>query len=161
MNISLRPGRPDDGEPCGSICYEAFRAIADQHNFPHDFPNPEVAAGFLSELLSRSDVYSVVAEVDGRIVDSNFLWENAIIAGVGPITVDPAVQNLAVGKRLMEDVIERAHDRRFAGIRLVQAAYHNRSLSLYTKLGFDTREPLSTIQGPAIGLEIPGHAVRP
>ena len=43
---------------------------------------------------------------------------------------------------------------------LVQAAYHNRSLSLYTKLGFDTREPLSAIQGQALGLEIPGHHVR-
>ena len=160
MEIGLRAGRPEDSVPCGSICYEAFKAIADQHNFPRDFPSPEVAAGFLSGLLSRSDVYSVVAEVDGRVVGSNFLWESAIIAGVGPITVDPTVQNLAVGRRLMDDVIERAMGRRFAGIRLVQAAYHNRSLSLYTKLGFDTREPLSTIQGPALGLEIPGLAVR-
>ena len=61
----------------------------------------------------------------------------------------------------MEDVIRRAQDRRFAGVRLVQAAYHNRSLSLYTKLGFDAREPLTTLQGPAIGLKIPGRAVRP
>ena len=160
MNINLRAGRADDGEPCGFICYEAFRKIADQHNFPHDFPTPKAAAGLLSQLFSRSDIYSVVAEVDGRMVGSNFLWENAMIAGVGPITVDPALQNVAVGKRLMEYVMRRAQDRRFAGVRLVQAAYHNRSLSLYTKLGFDTREPLSTIQGPAIGLEIPGHAVR-
>jgi len=42
----------------------------------------------------------------------------------------------------------------------VQAAYHNRTLSLYAKLGFDTREPLSNLQGPAIELEIPGYAVR-
>ncbi|HEX5735670.1 MAG TPA: GNAT family N-acetyltransferase [Blastocatellia bacterium] len=161
MDISLRAGRPEDSGPCGIICYEAFKTIADQHNFPRDFPNPEVAAGFLSELLPRSDVYSVVAEVDGRIVGSNFLWENAIIAGVGPITVDPTVQNLAVGKRLMEDVLARAQSRGFAGVRLVQAAYHNRSLSLYTKLGFDTREPLSIVQGPALGLEISSHGVRP
>lgn len=160
MNINLRAGRSNDSEACGFICYEAFRRVADQHNFPPDFANPEVAAGLLSQLFSRSDIYSVVAEVDGRIAGSNFLWENGVIAGVGPITVDPAVQNVAVGKRLMEAAMLRAHERRFAGIRLVQAAYHNRSLSLYTKLGFDTREPLSTIQGPAIGLEIPGHAVR-
>jgi hypothetical protein len=44
---------------------------------------------------------------------------------------------------------------------LVQAAYHNRSLSLYTKLGFDAREPLSNLQGPAINQQIPGYAVRP
>jgi hypothetical protein len=60
----------------------------------------------------------------------------------------------------MLDVIQRARDRHFAGIRLVQAAYHGRSLSLYTKLGFDTREPLSTMQGPALQMEIAGHPVR-
>jgi predicted N-acetyltransferase YhbS len=161
MNISLRAGRPDDAETCGKICYEAFKALADQHNFPLDFPNPSVTVGLLSLLFSRSDIYSVVAEVEGRVVGSNFLWENGIVAGVGPVTVDPAVQNVALGRRLMDDVMRRAQERRFAGVRLVQAAYHNRSLSLYTKLGFDTREPLSVIQGPAIGLEILGHSVRP
>jgi hypothetical protein len=30
----------------------------------------------------------------------------------------------------------------------VQAAYHNRSLALYSKLGFVVREPLSLMQGP-------------
>jgi predicted N-acetyltransferase YhbS len=161
MNISLRAGKPSDAETCGSICYEAFEAIADQHNFPHDFPDPSEAVGLLSQLFSRSDIYSVVAEVDGRVVGSNFLWENAIVAGLGPVTVDPSVQNVALGRRLMDDVMWRAQERRFAGVRLVQAAYHNRSLSLYTKLGFDTREPLSVIQGPAIRLEILGHSVRP
>jgi hypothetical protein len=43
---------------------------------------------------------------------------------------------------------------------LVQAAYHNRSLSLYTKLGFDTREPLSTIQGAPLGGTVASHQVR-
>ena len=141
MDVILRTGKPDDAETCGSICYEAFKAIAEQHNFPQDFPAPEVAVGFLSRMFPRGDIYSVVAEVDGRIVGSNFLWENAVIAGVGPITVDPAVQNIAVGKQLMDDVMRRAQEGRFAGVRLVQAAYHNRSLSLYTKLGFDRESP--------------------
>lgn len=160
MNVNLRVGKLDDATTCGSICYKAFTAIADQHNFPHDFPNPEAAIGLLSELLSRNDIYSVVAEVDGRVVGSNFLWENAVVAGVGPITIDPELQNVAVGRRLMEDVLRRARDRSFVGVRLVQAAYHNRSLSLYTKLGFDSREPLSTIQGQALGLTVEGHKVR-
>lgn len=160
MNINLRVGRPDDAGICGSICYKAFNAIADQHNFPHDFPNQEAAIGLLSELFSRGDIYSVVAEVDGRVAGSNFLWENAVVAGVGPITIDPDLQNVAVGRQLMENIMRRAQDRSFVGVRLVQAAYHNRSLSLYTKLGFDTREPLSTIQGPPIGMTIQGHEVR-
>jgi predicted N-acetyltransferase YhbS len=153
-NISLRAGRPEDAEACGAICYEAFKVIAERHNFPPDFPSAEVAAGLLSELFSRGEVYSVVAEVDGKIVGSNFLWENGIIAGVGPITVSPAAQNGAIGRELMEDVIGRAQSQRFAGVRLVQAAYHNRSLSLYTKLGFDAREPLSVLQGAALRMDL-------
>src|SRR6185503_2296286 len=83
-----------------------------------------------------------------------------LIAGVGPITVDPTVQNSSIGRQLMENVLRRARDRRFAGIRLLQSAYHNRSLSLYTKLGFDAQEPISNLQGPRLGVQIPGHAVR-
>ena len=161
MNFQIRSMKQEDVDACGRICYEAFKTIAERHNFPPDFPSPEVAAGLLSQLLSRDDVYSVVAEMDGRVVGSNFLWETAVIAGVGPITVDPAVQNGAIGRRLMDDVMKRAEERRSAGVRLVQAAYHNRSLSLYTKLGFDTREPLSVLQGSALGIEIPGFKVRP
>jgi predicted N-acetyltransferase YhbS len=160
MNITLRAGKPEDANICGQICYEAFTSIAGQHNFPPDFPEPNVAVDLLSQLLSRSDIYSVVAEADGRVVGSNFLWENAVIAGVGPITIDPSAQNAALGRRLMDAVMRRAQEKQFAGIRLVQAAYHSRSLSLYTKLGFDTREPLSTLQGAPLNVEIPGHAVR-
>ena len=101
-------------------------------------------------ILSRDDVYSVVAEAEGRIVGSNFLWESDSIAGVGPITIRPSAQNGSIGRRLMEGVLERARTKRFAGVRLVQSAYHNRSLSLYTKLGFDAREPLSVMQGPTL-----------
>jgi hypothetical protein len=61
----------------------------------------------------------------------------------------------------MEDVLQRVEDQQLAGVRLVQAAYHNRSLSLYTKLGFNVREPLSQIQGPAINVRFPGYDVRP
>jgi hypothetical protein len=44
---------------------------------------------------------------------------------------------------------------------LVQAAYHNRSLSLYTKLGFVVREPLSIMQGQPLTVQILGYIVRP
>src|SRR4051794_29066494 len=160
MDIILRPGRPEDAAACGTICYEAFKSISLQHNFPADFPSPEAGIGLVSHIFTRSDVYSVVAEVDGRVAGSNFLWELAPIAGVGPITVDPTVQNGSIGRRLMEDVLRRVRDQQFAGVRLVQSAYHNRSLSLYTKLGFDAREPLSNIGGNALRLEIPGHSGR-
>ena len=142
MGLSLRPGTPGDARACASICHAAFAAIAGRHAFPPDFTDPEAAEQLTAFLLAHDRIHSVVAEVDGRVVGSNFLWETAAVAGVGPITVDPAAQDGAVGRRLMEAVLARARERRFAGVRLVQAAYHGRSLSLYTNLGFDAREPL-------------------
>ena len=145
----------------GRICYEAFGTISEAHNFPPDFPSAESATGLISMLLANPAVYSVVAEDAGRnVIGSNFLWELDAVAGVGPITVDPAVQNSAIGRALMEDVLRRAEEKRFVSVRLVQAAFHSRSLALYTKLGFDTVEPLSNIQGAPLGLKIEGYDVR-
>lgn len=160
-SVSLRRGTIDDATAAGAICYEAFKNISEHHNFPPDFPNAEAGIGLLSLMLSRPDIYSVVAEMGARVVGSNFLWEDGQIAGIGPITVDPAVQNSSVGRSLMDDVLRRARQQEFAGVRLVQAAYHNRSLSLYTKLGFDTREPLSVFQGLPLNIAEPGRVVRP
>ena len=161
MNFILRPGKPEDAEACGAICYNAFKAIADAHHFPPDFPDTEMAVGLMNFGFSNSGIYSVVAEADGLIVGSNFLWESSFVGGVGPITVDPTCQNAEVGKKLMENVLHRAEDLKLASVRLVQAAYHNRSLALYTKLGFDVKEPLSVIQGTPPGIHFPGYDVRP
>ena len=54
----------------------------------------------------------------------------------------------------------RAVDRGAPGVRLVQAAYHNRSLALYAKLGFSVQESLPCMQGPAVSMPVPGYAVR-
>lgn len=126
MRFTLRQGRPEDAPECGKICYEAFKMISESHNFPPDFPSVEAATGLMTAILPKSDVYSVVAESAGRILGSNFLWEDTI-AGVGPITVDPAVQNSTIGRRLMHHVLDYSRRNSFAGVRLVQAAFHNRS----------------------------------
>ena len=143
------------------ICYRAFSTINGEHNFPPDLPQPEIAIGVLSSMFSHPGFYCVVAELDGQIVGSNCLDERSSIAGVGPITVDPAVQNRGTGRELMLAVMQRASERNAPGIRLVQAAFHNRSLSLYTKLGYDAVEPLSVMQGAPIKKGFEGFAVRP
>lgn len=160
MEVTLRPGRRDDGNECGRILYEAFKSIADQHNFLPDFPSVAVAQGRVAGLLAHPGFYSVVAEVEGKVAGSNFLDERSIIAGVGPITVEPRFMNLKIGRRLMEAVMARAAQRAFPGVRLVQIAYHYRSLALYTALGFDARETLSAMQGKPLGLRMSGYEVR-
>lgn len=161
MTLVLRPATPADAEPCGRICHAAFTRINAEHGFPPDFPNADVAIAVLSMCFAHPGFHGVVAEGNGRIVGSNVLDERSAIAGVGPITVDPDVQNAGVGHRLMEHVLARAAARGFPGVRLVQAAFHNRSLSLYTKLGFEAREPLSCMQGPPLRMALPGYHVRP
>jgi predicted N-acetyltransferase YhbS len=143
MSIVLRPGTAADAAACGTICYEAFKAICTAHNFPPDFPSPEVASGLLSMLLAHPSFYSVVAEGEGRIVGSNFLDERSCIAGVGPITVDPTGQNRGVGGRLMQDVLDRAARQQKAGLRLLQSGFHNRSLCLYIFILSSVSAPVS------------------
>ena len=159
--LAIRRATPADAEVCGKICFEAFGNLAIHHNFPRDFPTPEVPINILSMMFSHAGFYCVVAEQDGKVIGSNCLDERTSIAGVGPITIDPSVQNRTAGRQLMQAVMTRATERKFAGIRLVQAAYHNRSLSLYAKLGFVVREPLACMQGAAIQMTPAAYRVRP
>jgi len=159
--LVIRRATPADAAVCGRICFEAFTALANKHNFPPDFPAADIPTHVLSMMFSHPSFFCVVAEQDGMVVGSNCLDERTPIAGVGPITIDPGAQNRSVGRQLMQAVMGRAADRKFAGVRLVQAAYHNRSLSLYAKLGFVVREPLACMQGTPIQKTPLGYHVRP
>lgn len=158
--VTIRRAKPEDAPECGRICYEAFTQINMRHGFLPDFPGPDMAIGVLSMMFSHPGFYTVVAELHGKIAGSNCLDERTPIAGVGPITIDPRVQNQGIGRRLMQAVLDRASEKGFAGVRLLQAAFHNRSLSLYAKLGFDMREFMSVMQGPPISKPLEGYRVR-
>ena len=162
MDIVIRRGEVEDAAQCTTIFYEAFKANAERHNFPNEIAPPDSrTVSSWAKRFSHPGYYEVVAELDGRIVGSNFLDERDPIAGVGPLTVDPLAQDNGVGQRLMEEVLLHSAEKRHPGVRLVQAAYNRRSLVLYTKLGFQVREMLVSMQGPPLRLQIPGHNVRP
>jgi predicted N-acetyltransferase YhbS len=165
----LRPGRIEDADKVGKIIFEAFSAVANKHSFPPDFSSVDVARGLASSLLANPRFYSIVAEDNtsnggedkDSIVGSNFLDERSnIVAGVGPLTIDPKYQNKGTGRQLMINVLERAKNKNFPAIRLLQASYHSRSLALYATLGFEVREPISNMQGKPIQEAIPGRSVR-
>ena len=157
--FALREATPADAADCGRIIYEAFRDVAERHGFPPDFPSVEVATELAESFIAHPSIFAVVAEAeDGAVIGSNFLDERDAVRGIGPITVDLAVQGAGVGRRLMEAVLERGHDA--ATIQLQQDAYNARSLALYAALGFDVKHPTALLAGtPAEPLE-PGYAVR-
>src|SRR5215510_6087115 len=158
-SLVIRRSTPADVDACAQICYDAFTTINALHNFPPDFPAPDVAKQVMAMMFGHPGFFCVVAEQNGTIIGSNCLDERTPIAGVGPITVDPSAQNARAGRLLMQAVMDRAAEKNFAGIRLVQAAFHSRSMSLYAKLGFDIREPLAVMQGSAIGKVPSGYSV--
>ena len=154
--VTVRQINAADTEACARICFEAFGAIHDHHRFPRDFPTLEMARDMIEALISDPSIWGVAAEVDGRVVGSNFLHEGDPIAGIGPIAVDPEHRH-GVGRRLMEAAIERG--KQAPGIRLVQDAFNMRSLALYESLGFDVKEPLAVVggkpsSGPAQDMEV-------
>jgi GNAT superfamily N-acetyltransferase len=144
---------------CGRICYEAFRAITSEHHFPMDWRSEETAVRVIAARLTHRSSYGVVAEVDGRVVGSAFLKEHRPVGGIGPVTVTPQLQGGQVGRWMMEHLIVRARALGLCGTRLVQAAYNAQSLALYTKLGFQVREPLACLHGNPIALRMRGFAV--
>jgi predicted N-acetyltransferase YhbS len=155
--VTLRAVEPRDAEACAQILFDAFGGFHDHHRFPRDFPVLEAAVGMMGMSIPHPSIWGVVAEIDGRIVGSNFLDERDPIRAVGPITVDPESQAVGVGRKLMEAVMERGEAA--PGIRLLQDAFNMRSLSLYQSLGFDLKEPAAVVSGkprsgPAQGVDV-------
>lgn len=160
MEVTLRQPTEADVPTLGRIHYEAFRGIEEPHGFWNPaFINPETSTQGIAAMVANRGLWGVVAERDGQILGSNFLDERDPVRGIGPITVDPNLQNAGVGRRLMQAVLERA--RGAVSIRLVQESFHMRSLSLYTTLSFDTVEPLIVMGGKPRSGPVSAVEVRP
>jgi predicted N-acetyltransferase YhbS len=146
---------------CGKIMYEAFKGIAEQHNFPPDIPSAEVAGRLLTELMNAPGFDAFVAEEDGQIIGSIFVSRRSPVGGISVLTIDPKAQNRSVGRRLMRHGMKALAESGHARQQLVQAGYHNRSLCLYAKLGFVASEMLSNMTGDPVQADFPTHSVRP
>jgi predicted N-acetyltransferase YhbS len=153
--LHIREATADDAGACARIMFDAFESLARAHNFPIEPGTPEFTDFQMKSMLSTAGIFGLVAERDGEILGSALEDERGRIVGIGPVSVDPAVQDAGVGRALMLALLRRSREREAAAVRLVQTAYHYRSLALYAKLGFAIREPLSVFQ------RAPHHAATP
>jgi GNAT superfamily N-acetyltransferase len=151
-HITIRSIQASDAEACGRIGYEAHSAIAAAHNYPPEQPSVEFSTGLINMKLNDPNAWGALGESEGRIVGSIFLntFPPAPVAVIGPLTVNPSAEG-RVGRELMIAALGEARKRGFDQVRLVQSPSHFRSLALYTKMGFNVREPLVLIQGKSIG----------
>lgn len=159
--IAVREATVEDADGCARIFYDAFESIAGRHNFPVEPSSREFVRFKVSDMLSGEGFVGLIAERDGDVLGSAFVDQRASIGGVGPVTVDPAAQDDGIGRALMQAALDHERNRGAVGVRLVQSAYHSRSLALYAKLGFVVREPLSVLQGSPPAPGTPGRSVRP
>ncbi len=159
MTATIRAANAGDAAACGNVMYEAFNSAAERHGFAPDFPNPAAAVEFAAVLTSHPAIFGVVAQLEGKVVGSNFLWERDPIRGLGPIAIDPRYQGAGIGRALMQAVLDRAVDA--AGVRLVQEPQNTASVALYASLGFVVREPLVLLQGKPQDKPVAARPVRP
>lgn len=159
--LKIREVTADDAGTCARVMFDAFETLATRHAFPVEAGTRELTDFQLKAMLATDGIFGLVAERDSEIVGSAMQDERGTIVGIGPVSVDPAAADDGAGRALMEALLQRSRDRDAAGVRLVQTAYNYRSLSLYAKLGFAVREPLSVFQGSPNSAAIPGATTRP
>ncbi len=146
MGINIQRVRQEHTPTLARICYEAFGSLQDRHSVERDFDSVETAGMMVGLFASRPDFAGFVALDGTTILGSNFIQFSDPVAGVGPITIDPAAQARGAGKALMLAVMDEAKRRGVAQVRLMQETINTTSLSLYTKLGFDWRECCSLLR---------------
>lgn len=159
--LDIRQARADDASGCARVFFDAFHAVGTRHGFPIDPASRESADSQMQSMLATEGITGLLALRDGMIIGSAFTDERGPIVGVGPVTVEPSLQDVGVGRALMQAVLDRERQRGVAGVRLVQAAYYCQSLALYVKLGFITREPISVFQGDPLQGSTSCRRIRP
>ena len=161
MPLTLRLGRPDDADRCGMISYEAFQTIAEHHRFPPDSAAPERTVANFARRLSTPGYQSSSPSWTAILSAVMSSMSARPSSGWGPSRSTPRSKTAPLGASSMQAALQRVAERQAPGVRLVQAAYHTRSLALYATLGFEVREPLVTLQGPPLAVQSPSYAVRP
>ena len=157
--MEIRQAVASDAEACGRIMHSAFRGIAETHGFPPDIPSDEMGSGLAAALIASPTVYAYVAEQDGRVVGSNFVFEGDAIRSMGPLTIEPALQGAGIGRKLVQTTVERT--RGALGVRFCADAFNPGSVPMYASLGFEVKEPLLLMRGTCRNPPAPGYAVRP
>src|SRR3990170_1592892 len=138
---------PDQAEAVGTLVYEAFKEIAERHNFEPAFATPQLAQLFIRLLAQTEGYQSYLLVDDGRPVACNFGDERDEVVGVGPVAVAVDQQGRGLGRRVMAALLERAERNGFRSVRLGPGAYNIQSFSLYHNLGFNVTDMLANVRG--------------
>jgi len=149
--FSIRAACAGDAAACAATAYAAHARVSAIHNFPSELPTLQIATRFIRSKLENPRCRGYVAQKDGYVVGSVFVTgvADCPVGAIGPLTVEP-IHEGGVGAALMQEAVAEAARMGIAQLRLIQSPAHLRSLALYTKAGFDLREPLLVVTNTAL-----------
>jgi len=159
IEITVRPAQPSDLQAGAPLIYEGFKAAADRHGFEPDFPSVEIAASMTKIFLNHPQIFGVAAEVEGKLAGLGFLQERNEIRSIGPVVVDPQLQNRGIGGVVFKKLLERGQTAR--GVRLVYDTGNPLAAALAEKQGFGVKEPLFLMYGSPRGEPTEAYTIRP
>ena len=132
MNINVRPLEQRDLPEAGRIMRIAFGTFI-------GVPNPERFGEGMDHVASRwraDPSAAFAAEVDGRLVGSNFAAKLGCFAFFGPLTVLPEFWDRGIAKRLLEPTMELFKNWRVTRVALFTFAHSPKHFGLYQSFGF-------------------------
>lgn len=157
----IRPICGEDVDAAARAAFAAHSALAARNGHPPEHPTLAFSSGLMTFKVNDPNARGFVAEQRGAVVASIFLnrFPSTPVAAIGPLTVDPSAEGAGVGRLLLEAALDSARAQGIQQVRLVQSPAHLRSLSLYTKAGFEVREPLVLMSG-SLGAAVDKRLVR-
>jgi GNAT superfamily N-acetyltransferase len=130
--VRIRPLAEEDLDEADRIFRVAFGTF-------FGMPEPEKFSGDADSVRTRWKAYpgvALAAELDGRLVGSNFAANWGSVGFFGPLTIAPQYWGRAIAQRLLDETMEQfsGWNTRHAGLfTFAQSAKH---VGLYQKYGF-------------------------
>lgn len=161
----LRVPIVDDLPALGQSWFASYNAESRANGGSDLFPSLESAQGLVASYVSGSGKVGLVAVVPAlalaeneerkqsdrdEILASAFNDESDVqrgIVGCGPWTVSTGSQGRGVGFECISALVRASISRGAISLRLLQGTTNHASAALYSKLGFQVREPLAFFAG--------------
>jgi ribosomal-protein-alanine N-acetyltransferase len=100
------------------------------------FPTPWSRRAFWSELTQNIYAHYIVVRIDGVLVGYGGMWVILDEAHVTNVAVHPEYRRLGIGRRIMNELMDRARSRGAARMTLEVRRSNTGAQKLYEELGF-------------------------
>jgi GNAT superfamily N-acetyltransferase len=132
MDVSVRPlmeGDLDTADRIYRMAFGTLLGLADPMTFGGD-------ASYVRTRWFAHPIAAFAAEVDGKLVGSNFVTNWGSVGLFGPLTVHPDMWGKGVAKRLLEPTVALLEEWGIKHAGLFTSAHSPKHIGLYQKFGY-------------------------